>query len=311
MKMKQIIYILTAVMAVFLLTACDYLLPLPLGRDNPADDGSQIGKFRASVSGTTSVNTIWYWHSPSLDTPADQVIDKIRIVHKENDPPSSMNPLDKKEYVDIDTASTWEFQWENLKQGREHYFALYSHEKGGSWLAPKYSKVQLDYTAGAIGETLFTDSPSDDPRSFQVFSVDAGFAVNDETLNSNFTLTPGNYLVLKFNMFRYVYITQFLFHLKNIVPGSDVNLSITPIKKSLGDIADMTDFLSSSVLDYDHEISRQVLTAAGGNQSIELGSFPNRMFVYDVMALVIAVDNQLTLDISNWGIDLTFWGEFY
>ena len=149
MKMKQIIYVLTAVMAVFLLTACDYLLPLPLGRDNPADDGSQIGKFRASVSGATSVNTIWYWQSPSLDTPADHVIDKIRIVHKENDPPSSMNPLDKKEYVDIDTASTWEFQWENLKQGRDHYFAFFSPALPGTGcVRPSWSFPPWAYGAG-------------------------------------------------------------------------------------------------------------------------------------------------------------------
>lgn len=313
MKMKRFIYILSAASVVFLFSACDYLLPLPLGRDNPDDDNYQIRKFNASISGTTAVNTIWNWQPPSVDIPDDQIIDKIRIVHKENDPPSSVNPIDKQEYVDIDTSSVWEFQWDNLKQGREHYFALYAHEKGGAWLAPKYGKLQLDYNETTQNDFLQTDNTNtiDDPRNFQVYSVDSAFNSSDVTTDPGFALNPGNYLILNFKLYRYVYFTQFIFHLENSVFGSDVNITIVPIKKGLGDVVNITEFLSGSVLDYDYEITKHVLSVDGANQSIELNNFPNRMFLYDIKALVIYVDNPLTLNIDNWGIDVKYWGDLY
>ncbi len=145
MKIKHnITTVLTVILGIILLTSCDFLLPGPLGRDNPEDDGTQIGGFASAVSGSNSIIVVWDWHPPAPDIPDYQVIDKVRIVYSENDIPSSMYPINKDEYTEVTSNTTWQFEWKNLRTDKDHYFALYAHEKGGSWLSPIFSKRYIN-----------------------------------------------------------------------------------------------------------------------------------------------------------------------
>ncbi len=141
MKIKQIITIVMIVFILIFLSACDYLLPLPLGRDNLSDDGAQINAFGGNYAGNDSVELLWNWR-PFTGTDPSREIVKVRIVHKENDPPSSMYPLDKDNVQEFTTGES--MIWGNLKEYNDHYFALYRMEKSGTWLSPLYSKVHIE-----------------------------------------------------------------------------------------------------------------------------------------------------------------------
>lgn len=130
--------------------SCDILLPSPLIRNNPNDNEAQLGEFAVVASGDSSVLALWDWQPASPLIPDDRIIDKIRIVHRVGDPPVSMYTLNKDDYTEITDSSSWQFEWKDLKQSRDHYFALYAHEKGGTWLAPIHEKIWLDYNNGWI-----------------------------------------------------------------------------------------------------------------------------------------------------------------
>ncbi|MCK5197510.1 MAG: hypothetical protein KAR21_04130 [Spirochaetales bacterium] len=145
--MKRILFILLPlILIVFigLFVSCDFLLPAPLGRNNPYDDEAQIGRFNCAVAGLDSIITAWDWRGPIPGIDDSRIIDKIRIVHSRNDPPQSKYPLNPDNVIELDSNSTWQHEWDGLKADREHHFALYAHEKGGIWLAPKRISQHLD-----------------------------------------------------------------------------------------------------------------------------------------------------------------------
>lgn len=160
---KNILYPLILILSIVLFISCDLLFPAPLGRDNPLDDEVQIGGFDAVVSGSDSIITIWDWRNPAPGIDDSRIIDKIRIVYSENNPPSSKYPLNPDNVQEFTSNSEFQFQWTNLKQDREHYFALYAHEKGGVWLAPKTVKQNISYDGHLVAspwwsEKLFADT---------------------------------------------------------------------------------------------------------------------------------------------------------
>lgn len=141
MLRNKLITIVTAVSILIFLSACDFLLPGPLGRDNPADSGAQINAFGSFYAGNGSAELIWNWR-PFTGTEASREIVKVRIVHKENDPPSSMYPLDRNDVQEFTAGGN--AVWEKLKEYNDHYFALYRMEKSGTWLSPLYSKIHIE-----------------------------------------------------------------------------------------------------------------------------------------------------------------------
>ena len=141
MKRKHIITVLTVLLGVVLLSSCDFLLPAPLGQDNPEDSGAQINAFGSFYAGNDSAELIWNWRSFTGTDPSREIV-KVRIVHKVNDPPSSMYPLDKNDVQEFTTGEST--VWKNLKEYNEHYFALYRMEKSGTWLSPLYSKIHIE-----------------------------------------------------------------------------------------------------------------------------------------------------------------------
>lgn len=141
---KNILYPLILILSAVLFISCDLLFPAPLGRDNPLDDQVQIGGFKADASGPDSIITSWDWRNPAPGIDDSRIIDKIRIVYSENSPPSSKYPLDPDKLQKFDSPSGVKCEWTNLNSDEEHYFALYAHESGGVWLAPKTVKVWID-----------------------------------------------------------------------------------------------------------------------------------------------------------------------
>ncbi|MCK5201973.1 MAG: hypothetical protein KAR21_26650, partial [Spirochaetales bacterium] len=111
-------------------------------------------------------------------------------------------------------------------------------------------------------------------------------------------------------VYQQIFFDQFLFHLSNQGPGSDVNLTIYTLKKNLTNIVDWTDMVSDATIDYDSAITRQVTIAGGADQSIDISAVANRMFLYDARAIAIYADSFITFDIANWSIDTHFWGNY-
>jgi len=147
--MKKIYFLLFFILILIfagIFISCDILLPAPLGRNNPFDNEAQIGRFAAVISGQDSIITAWDWRNPPSGIDDSRKIDKIRIVHSENDPPTSKYPLNPNNVKEYTSNSEWKAEWDNLRNDREHYFALYAHEKGGVWLAPKRVSRNFDNT---------------------------------------------------------------------------------------------------------------------------------------------------------------------
>ncbi len=300
-----------SVLALFIfMVSCDLFLPAPVGRDNPDDPDVQIRGFGAVISGNDSIVTAWDWREASSAIPGSQVIDEIWIVHSENNPPTSRSPRDSDEVQKFDSRTFWKADWLNLSSNEEHYFALYAKESGGTWLAPIYTKVHLDSSPQQNSFTLYPQSPPNGPEQFSVWEVyNPAFTPSDVTNYSTLLPNPGNLLILNFNIYEQIYFDQFLLHLENGVPGSDVNLTIYAMKKNLTNVIDWADLVSEATIDYDSAVVRQITIAAGTSQSIDISEVANKMFMYDVRSLVISVDNSITFHIMSWSIDVHFWGK--
>ena len=138
--------------ALMLLSSCDPLLlaPSPLANWNDPDLG--VAKLRADVYGDGKMRFAWDWIDLDLTLPKQYCvlekpdIDKIIIKHSRNSPPTTR--IGGIEY-DIDdyepnSNTLWNHVFSDLKFDREHYFALYMHEKNGRWLAPLYASEYME-----------------------------------------------------------------------------------------------------------------------------------------------------------------------
>ncbi len=294
MKLKRLIYILSAASAVFFLSACDYLLPLPLGRDNPADDEAQIGGFSAAVSGIDSITVVWGWLAPAQDIPDDQVIDKIRIVHKVNDPPSSVVQLNKEDYTDISDISTWQFEWRGLQQGEDQYFALYAHEKGGKWLSPKIEKKW-------INSNVYPNSWSPGFNKFYISSASPGNVVTTASTNVTGTVPGGNVGFFEFynlNDPNYGIVSEAAIRGWNVSASGDI--LIVPVRIRLYDSVTTWGQIAGQ-LDYQHA---QQVNNISSTDVVEIKEQINLARVYGSNTIAFIAANAV-VDVN---IDpLTFW----
>ncbi len=183
---KEAVWII-ALASLFAFTSCDILLPAPISRDNPYDDEAQINSFRSLFAGNDSAEVIWNWDAFAGTDPSMEIV-KIRIVHKVNDPPMSMSPLDKDNVKEFTSGES--FLWENLKEYNDHYFALYQMEKSGRWLKPLYTQFHLEgpgyldgsnipslnylYADMVSGTTVHDNSPPLDKAYRGFFKIDTG-----------------------------------------------------------------------------------------------------------------------------------------
>ena len=311
--MKRLWYILvplTIIVFTGFFISCDFLLPAPLGRNNPYDDEAQIGRFNATVSGSDSIVTSWDWRDALPEIDDKRIIDKIRIVHSEGSRPASKYPINPEEVQEYTSNIEWQFNWTGLTQDREHYFALYAHEKGGMWLAPKYTEKYLDSFPQENFVTLWPNSPPNNWDQFRVYeALNPPSTTPDVTNSGGYNWNAGSFLVLEFYSKEAKYFDQFLLHLQNLVPGGDVDLTIYALKKDFLQLIDWADMISDDTIDYDSAISRQVTIIGGGNQAIDISEVVNRMSLHYSRSIAILVNTgSLSVDILNWSIDAHFWG---
>lgn len=314
--MKKIYFLLTSIIIVFfagLLSSCDYLLPAPLGRNNPFDDEAQIGRFSVAVSGSDSMVTNWDWHDALSTIEDKRVIDRIRIVHQKNSRPTSRNPLNPDNVQEFTSTSNWFYNWTGLKNDKDHHFALYAHEKSGLWLSPKYIETYLDSSVQDNNVSLYSASSPSNSTEFRVYEVLNPFTppAADVATNSTYSWNAGSFLVMEFNINETIFFDKFLLQLKNSAPGSDIDLTIYVIKKDLQHIANWEDMVSANTIDYDSVLIRQVTNEAGANQTFEISEIANRMSLYYSHAIAIYVNNAFDVDVSQWTIDTHFWGNNY
>ncbi len=316
--MKKIYFLLTSIIIVFfagLLSSCDYLLPAPLGRNNPFDDEAQIGRFSVAVSGSDSMVTNWDWHDALSTIEDKRVIDRIRIVHQKNSRPTSRNPLNPDNVQEFTSTSNWFYNWTGLKNDKDHHFALYAHEKSGLWLSPKYIETYLDSSVQDNNYTLNSDDllGSKDPEEFKVYKVgETPYTVTDVSNMSVPGFVAGDYAILEFDVNDTIYFDQFLLHVSNInTPATDEDLTIYAIKKDSQSITDWADLISDSTIDYEFSLSMQVTVSGGSFQSIDISEIANRMSLYYSHAIAIYVNNAFDVDVSQWTIDTHFWGNNY
>jgi hypothetical protein len=145
--MKKILFVTVPLLFIIFsgfLISCDFLLPAPMGRNNPLDDGAQIAGFNAEISGSDTILTSWDWRSSTAGIDASRIIDKIRVVYSENNVPTSKYPLNPDNVQVFDSSSSSKCEWYNLNRDNDHYFALYAHETGGLWLSPEITSERIE-----------------------------------------------------------------------------------------------------------------------------------------------------------------------
>ena len=292
-------------------TSCDYLLPLPLGRDNVNDDARQIVSFTVLVSGETAIITTWTWLLPSSGLEDSRKIDRIRIIHSENDPPSTWNPVNQKDVVEISAADEWQHEWTELKQDRNHFFALYAHEKGGVWLAPVIKSRNLDYNLTPTSVILNSDDNTapDDPEEFKAWYLNkAAGTVSDFSTNHNWSWNiTDNIIIVRFKDYESVFFDKFMFALRNASPGSDVTLTIYPLYKNAEDVVDWTDLTSASTMDYGDKQTFILKSGSAANQVFDISSIMNRLIPLGTRSIALTIDNPLIVSIDEWTMDTLYW----
>ncbi|MDA3938048.1 MAG: hypothetical protein PF693_01900 [Spirochaetia bacterium] len=292
--------------------SCDFLLPAPLGRNNPFDDEAQIGRFNVAVSGTDSMVTNWDWHTALSSISDERVIDKIRIVHREGSRPTGIGLLFDENVQEYTSTSEWSFNWTDLKNDEDHYFALYAHEKGGLWLAPRYADKYLDSFVNDNNYIFYSDNldANNDPEEFKIYKVsETPFTITDVSNMSAPGFAIGDYAILEFKIDQPVFFDSFLLHLNNPVLGSDENLTIYSIEKDINQIFDWTALSSDNTLDYENSIDRLVTIIDGANQSIDISEIANRVSsLYYSRSIAIKVNDSFSVDVSLWTLDTHFWG---
>ncbi len=287
---KNILYPLILILSAVLFISCDLLFPAPLGRDNPLDDEVQIGGFDASVSGPDSIITIWDWRNPAPGIDDSRIIDKIRIVYSENNPPSSKYPLNPDNVQEFTSNSEYQFEWTNLQQDREHYFALYAHEKGGVWLAPKYVKRHLNYSGhpdagGSVHTKLYVNTALTTGISITAINItgpqpggNIGFLIFDELFNNDFGA------VLAALMQGYGFTAA-------------GNIDIVPVRKKIEDGMTWASISDSYLYDYEHSKTVDVIN---GTVLIDIKDQINMARVHgsNTIAFIPSAGSAINIDIS-------------
>lgn len=315
MIIRNLLRIITVTTLFSFMVSCDLFLPAPVGRNNPEDPDVQIMAFGSAVSGLHSIMTIWDWREASSGISDSRIIDEIWIVHNDENPPTSRFPLNSDEVKKYGSRSSWKAEWTDLSSQKDHFFALYAKEKGGTWLAPRFTSFHLESSPQEQTLTLSSDDDNvtgnANPEEFEVLDVMVlSFASTDVSdANTNYSWDVGNFFILNFNKEYSKYIDSFKLELHNVLPSSIVNIEIYPLKKKFEDVVDWADLIDGGTLDSESLIIRDVQILP--DQQIDLTPVVNKMNLYHSGSLAMRIDNLMILNkIENWTIEAHFWGEY-
>lgn len=296
--MKKLLFILLPVIiftGIFI--SCDFLLPAPLGRNNPFDDEAQIGRFEASPSSYNSIVTVWEWRNPASGIDDSRIIDKVRIVYSENNPPVSKYPLNPDNVIEYTSNTDFSYEWTNLNENTDHYFALYAHEKGGLWLAPKNIKAWINDGG------YFENWPWNNIKMY----VNALLPANPVgTTATNIIYDPGvpEYVVgfMRFDdLFTGDYGAVVDARIQGWVVATGGTLSIIPVRKTVDDTMLWGDIDNPILYDYEH--ANTVIIGAS-TDIVDIKDQINISRVYGSNTLAfITSDTNVSIGIES----LTFW----
>lgn len=137
----------TILITISLFTACDAFVALPAFNLNPDDPDQAFGPLRTGIVDDGTIRVIWDWYDlERLVRGAEPVYDEIVIKHNRGSYPDSRLGGKVFEIKNWDPATNplWAATFSDLKDDREHYFALYAHEKDGRWVGPLYTSRYIE-----------------------------------------------------------------------------------------------------------------------------------------------------------------------
>ena len=155
----------TVLIFISLFTGCDAFVLLPAFNHNPDDPNQGFGPLRAGVVNDGTIRVMWDWYDlERVVRGAEPLYDKIVIKHSRGNYPDSRlgGKVFEIKNWDPGTNPLWATTFSDLKSDREHYFALYAHEKDGRWVGPLYTSRYIEgfeLNPGVVF-TLDTSNPS-------------------------------------------------------------------------------------------------------------------------------------------------------
>lgn len=130
-----------------ILTACDSFILPPAFNLNPEDPNQAFGRLESALIDKGKVRVIWDWYDLERRVRGvTPVYDEVIIKHSRGNYPTSRLGGVSFEIKDWDPATNplGAATFSDLKDDREHYFALYAHEKDGRWVGPMYTSTYFD-----------------------------------------------------------------------------------------------------------------------------------------------------------------------
>ena len=129
------------------LASCDLFLLGPSLNLNYDDPDIGFGRFRSALIGDGEIRVGWDWIDIERKLRGlDPVYDQIIIKHSTGSYPVSRLGGEKFEISGWNpvTKPMWSTVFKDMKWDREHYFALYAHERDGRWMSPMYTSLYFD-----------------------------------------------------------------------------------------------------------------------------------------------------------------------
>lgn len=136
-----------AFISISFFTACDAFVLIPALNLNPDDPDQAFGRLRAGIIDDGTIRVVWDWYDlERVVRGIEPVYDEIVIKHNRGNYPASRIGGETFEIKNWDPAANplWAATFSDLKGDREHYFALYAHEKDGRWVGPMYTSRHME-----------------------------------------------------------------------------------------------------------------------------------------------------------------------
>jgi hypothetical protein len=157
--------IVLALLTSLLFVSCDGFFLGPAMNLNHDDPNRAFGRLECEPIDSDEIRVIWDWYDIERALRGiSPVYDEIIIKHNTGSYPTSR--LGGESYLltswDASTNPMSSTIFTDLKRDRDHYFALYAHEAGGSWMAPIYTSRYLEGYTPSNQDHWYVDFVSGD-----------------------------------------------------------------------------------------------------------------------------------------------------
>jgi hypothetical protein len=185
--------IVLALLTSLLFVSCDGFFLGPAMNLNHDDPNRAFGRLECEPIDSDEIRVIWDWYDIERALRGiSPVYDEIIIKHNTGSYPTSR--LGGESYLltswDASTNPMSSTIFTDLKRDRDHYFALYAHEAGGSWMAPIYTSRYLEGYTPSNQDHWYVDFVSGD--SFTLAMGGASEFVIDRTVQAQISFAAGD-----------------------------------------------------------------------------------------------------------------------